>query len=308
MDKPPVGEELTEVVRRWARPTTPEEMQARGVRAVRSISLSHMAALIEKAVNRTLLKRTVGEPGEDDLEFSQDARLEFMSLLQGEQAGASGQVADVKPTEAQAGSALERLKRDLRVRRRNLRQEEAALAQEPGVEGEEDGRLTQRLQHLFRAADLRSNLADELELRVIRLAVGELRQERARSRQVLIDQHRSETEVLGRRVTKLVAELKRTEGALARASRGVQEEDGVASIYDEVQGLGEHEEQAERKGALMSAIFEANLELQAKITAAEQNGVDSLSVVMLTPSARGAEATRVSAREDRERAPGYRQE
>lgn len=304
MDKSYVGEELTEVVRRWARPTTPEEMQARGVRSVRSISLSRMAGLIEKAVNRTLLQRTVGEPGEDHAEFSQDARSEFMRLLQSEQEGSSGSI----PSEAEAGTALDRLKRDLRVRRGKLRREEEALAREPTVPGEEDARLTQRLRHLFKMADLRSPLAQELQLRVTRLAVEELRRERARSRQVLIDQHRSEMDLLERRVTKLMDELKRTEGSLARAARGKQEPEGIASIYGEVQGLSEHEAQSERKGALMSAIFKANLELQAKIAAAEQNGVDSLSVVMITPNSPRADRARASAREYRERATGNREE
>lgn len=305
MDKPYAGEELTEVVRRWARPTTPEEMQARGVRAVRSISLSRMAGLIEKAVNRTLLQRTVGEPGEDHAEFTQDARSEFMRLLQSEQAGASDKV----PTDEEAGTALDRLKRDLRVRRGKLRQQEEALEREPAVVGEEDARLSQRLQHLFRMAELRSPLAEELELRVTRLAVGELRKERARSRQVLIDQHRSEMDLLERRVTKLVGELERTEGVLARMANGThQESEGIASIYSQVQGLAEHEEQSERKGALMSAIFEANLELQAKIAAAEQNGVDSLSVVVLTANLEGGDSARASAREYRQRATGNRQE
>ncbi len=265
MQKPYLGEELTEVVRRWATSTTPEELKARGVRSVRSVSMNRVAGLIEKAVNRTLLSRTLGGSDDEHHAFSEAAREEFVRMVRGIDEGQASDSLGDSPAE----TALDRLKKDLRQRRVELHQQQTALSVDRGVSSYEDGELEQRLRRVFAAWGAQEESLTPMQEEIVRVSVAELRAERRRSRQVLIDQHRKEMDILERRLTKLSIELERTEAELARmAARGIRNEDqGVASVYSEVQGLDASDSGFERKGALMSAIFEANLELQAKLEA-----------------------------------------
>lgn len=78
------------------------------------------------------------------------------------------------------------------------------------------------------------------------------------------DAYQREIDILRRRVAKLSATLGLNEEELARL-RGVGiSDDGVASIYRDVQGLSEEDAQAEVKKALMRGIFEANLDLRRR--------------------------------------------
>lgn len=263
MQKPYLGEELTEVVRRWATTTTPEELKARGVHSVRSVSMNRVAGLIEKAVNRTLLSRTLGGNDDEHHAFSEAAREEFVRMVRGIDEGQASKSLSDSPAE----SALDRLKSDLRSRRAELHEQQTALSADRGVSSHEDGELEQRLRRIFVAWGGDEHSLTPMQEEVVRVSIAELRKERRRSRQVLIDQHRKEMDILERRLTKLSIELERTEAELARvAARGLRSEDsGLASEYSEVQGLAANDSDYERKGALMSAIFEANLELQAKL-------------------------------------------
>lgn len=265
MQKPYLGEELTEVVRRWATTTTPEELKARGVRSVRSVSMNRVAGLIEKAVNRTLLSRTLGGTDDEHHAFSEAAREEFVRMVRGIDEGQRSESLADSPAE----TALDRLKQDLRTRRAELHKQQTALSADRGASTHEDGELEQRLRRVFAAWGAEGSELTPMQEEIVRVSIAELRAERRRSRQVLIDQHRKEMDILERRLTKLSIELERTEAELARmAARGIQAENaGIASEYTEVQGLPSNDGDYERKGALMSAIFEANLELQAKLAA-----------------------------------------
>ena len=76
--------------------------------------------------------------------------------------------------------------------------------------------------------------------------------------------YQQEIDVLRRRVAKLTASLGLNDQELARLrSVGISDE-GVASIYRDVQGLSDEDAQAEVKQALMRCIFEANLDLRRR--------------------------------------------
>ncbi len=114
---PHLNEELTDAVRRWARPTTADELKKRGVR-LRSLSLTRVASLIEKAVNRTMIARTLDEEGpgpEDATAFSAHARTEFLAMLRGDE---DVERASERAVEAEARGALGKLKDELASRRR----------------------------------------------------------------------------------------------------------------------------------------------------------------------------------------------
>ena len=76
--------------------------------------------------------------------------------------------------------------------------------------------------------------------------------------------YQREIELLRRRVNKLTESLGLTEQELLRLRSAGTVDDGVASIYREVQGLSMEDTRDELKQQLMSSIFEANLDLHRK--------------------------------------------
>ncbi|MBL4770081.1 MAG: diguanylate cyclase [Planctomycetes bacterium] len=76
--------------------------------------------------------------------------------------------------------------------------------------------------------------------------------------------YQREIDNLQRRIAKLTNSLGVTEGEIARLRSSPDVEAGVASLYRNVQGLSTVDVRAELKKDLMSAIFEANLDLKRK--------------------------------------------
>jgi len=79
---------------------------------------------------------------------------------------------------------------------------------------------------------------------------------------------RGKADLLERRVAKMRSELATMERAMAALERRAALDDGVASVYKDVQGLSDVEPEREVKKALMHQIFEANLALQRRATSA----------------------------------------
>jgi diguanylate cyclase (GGDEF)-like protein len=76
--------------------------------------------------------------------------------------------------------------------------------------------------------------------------------------------YQREIDLLRRRVGKLTESLGLTEQELLRLREFKGEDDGLSSVYREVQGLSLEDAKSELKKHLMSSIFEANLDLQSK--------------------------------------------
>ena len=74
----------------------------------------------------------------------------------------------------------------------------------------------------------------------------------------------SEVENLQRRIEKLTSSLDQTEHRLRQVAAMKDIDDGISSIYREVQGLKTEDNAFGKKKELMSAIFEANMRLQKK--------------------------------------------
>ena len=262
-----LNEELTEAVLRWARPTTPGELEARGVARVHAISLSRVGALLEKAVNRTLIRRTVDGLPDDALALSSSAREEFLRLARGVEAQESTRIAQ------RASSTLARLRTELTKRRAALASE--ALAPHTLHDLGQTAEVEERIRALFVrfSSDCEVPIALERQvLSVVRQAFDGLQQRERESRQ---RESRRELDLLERRISKLHALLAESESELQRARDGASVDAGVASIYDRVQGLAGEEGARERKGALMSAIFAANLELRQATSTARRSAAGS---------------------------------
>ncbi|TDJ67293.1 MAG: hypothetical protein E2O39_14995 [Planctomycetota bacterium] len=258
MKRKQVNQAVVETVRRWARPTTPDELKKKGVAHLRSINLQSMAFLIEKAVNRALLERTIGGPDEHQDSISDATRDEFLRLLQN---------APTEPgeLEARAKSELRRLKRQLVERRKNDHEHESAVrAGDSGpVRGEDE--LTHKVRTLFldyTSATGRS--APRLEREVTALVCRELHEQRMEVERERLEQHQLDTERLERRIGKLSTILGQTERELAEMTQRKLIDPGEASIYKTVQGLDMAAGGSKRKAELLSAIFEANLLFQRK--------------------------------------------
>jgi hypothetical protein len=112
-----------------------------------------------------------------------------------------------------------------------------------------------------------------------------------RERETRQRESRRELDLLERRITKLQALLSESASELQRARDDAQADVGVASIYDRVQGLAGADGQHERKGALMSAIFAANLELHST-SSARRSGVGSPAVTAPSSSSRSRSSLR----------------
>lgn len=76
-----------------------------------------------------------------------------------------------------------------------------------------------------------------------------------------------EIEQLHRRIAKLTGSLESTEKEIQRLRKLKAVDDGVESIYRDVQGLDNSDDRAEIKKELMGAIFQANMDLQGKRSA-----------------------------------------
>ncbi|MEM9382372.1 MAG: hypothetical protein AAGB93_20635 [Planctomycetota bacterium] len=253
---PPDDDAVAATLRRWTRPTTPQELAKRGVKKVRSVSMNRMASLIEKAVNRVLIERTL-DGGEDEaLTLSTTARDEFMRLARNELGRSAEPAAGARE---QATTTLDRLRKELRERREALSARERLLAETDGALAE-DAAFEERLHALFA---LYGDAADRgLERRTMNLVLDEVRTAKRTAREAQVEEHTREIKQLERRIAKLSSLLGETEDELRRARRGPIVDTGVGSIYDTVQGIDGEDDQFEQKTTLMKSIFEANLALR----------------------------------------------
>ena len=263
--EPTANDPVTETLRRWSRQTTPDELKRRGVSNLRSVSLTRVSRLIEKAVNRALLARTLhNDGGGDDQEDAQfesisvTARKEFMAMATAE----TPDEEELSHVEEHAVSALDQLKQELAGRRREVEEQERALRSVGGLAKDADEQLADKLRALFVSWGGQADAPTALEREVIQLTIQELRRERGNSERERLRHHQDEIRVLERRIGKLARLLSDTEGSLARAQRAGTAVSGISSEFDSVQGLSEDDEFHEKKSELMAAIFEANMQMK----------------------------------------------
>ena len=83
-------------------------------------------------------------------------------------------------------------------------------------------------------------------------------------------QARHQIQLLERRLAKMARIIEeRDEEDISRSSQ--QSDDGVPSIYREVQGVNGRGKESKKKRAFMSLIFEANLKLRERVTSASSD-------------------------------------
>jgi hypothetical protein len=228
------------------------------VQRVLSVGKSDVARLIEKAVNRTLMERTIGGLSDEEKRFVMDAAREAFD----------DNVQEMHELEV-SKRTVERDKQDIREELERLKKE---LAPKPGFDetrkqeaaGEELKRLRLRIQaRLLPIFDRLPQGAGVPSLRetavdLLALFVQERDAALARQREEMGDS----VVQLERRIAKLMHSLEVTEEVLSRVSSAKDLDFGIESIYRTVQGLNPGESQHDRKLEMMKNIFEANLILQ----------------------------------------------
>jgi hypothetical protein len=257
---------LVDALREMGESQTPDELRARGVKRVRSVSRHMVSKLIEKAVNRTLMERTIGVPEPELRELVQRAHEEFNRIV--------GTQDEIDRTREQIGEQRVALKEELgRIRAEIADHRDFVETRKSGarqdIEQAENEQLAARVREAFAKLPTAPPEIRRLEREVIVRALESLETARASA----LDAGRSESgariQDLERRVAKLVQSLEATEQALKRVAAMAQIDTGLESIYRTVQGLDGADPVAEAKKELMRAIFEKNLELYRRNAVAQ---------------------------------------
>jgi hypothetical protein len=238
-----------------------------------------VSKLIEVAVNRTLLERTLGGLDEEERQdLVQHAEEEFLRRL--------AQLQELKQSQAELGerrrevqNELDLLRRDLSRRRAFAEQRGAQAEAAPGapaasgqgpapeVGADPSGALLaatleRRLAPLF--AERRpgwltaASLAGEIAV-LWKAELEAALEERDRD-------HDRKSLNLERRIAKLVGSLETAEKVLERLAARKDLEVGLPSLYRSVQGLSPEEPDRARKRELLGLIFQANVALRAGVT------------------------------------------
>ncbi|MEZ5974211.1 MAG: diguanylate cyclase [Planctomycetota bacterium] len=116
-----------------------------------------------------------------------------------------------------------------------------------------------------------SALAEEILARALS-EVGQIPQPPAALDDDKESAYKREIDNLQRRIAKLTQSLGLTEQEIARLRAMKSVDEGVSSLYRDVQGLSGADARAELKKDLMSAIFQANLDLQSKAKGKRDSG------------------------------------
>jgi hypothetical protein len=253
---PKLNEALTDAVRSLGRATTPADLQRRGVAKLRSISLTEVAGLIERAVNRTLIARTLGKVDDGIESFSQATRHEFIEMMR----AGTGEKREV---EREAENELARLKRELHKRRLEAKVERAQAPPQDS-EARRASAAEDELRALFGAWRNSPDGVWKLESSVIELVQKALQAEREQRAQEQQSHQLSDVDRLERRVAKLSRLLGTKERELAQLVKAKNFEDaGVSSLVFDV-GLSENDENFAAKSGLLTQIFDANFKLQER--------------------------------------------
>lgn len=125
--------------------------------------------------------------------------------------------------------------------------------------------LGEKIREMFGLSEKDNDLLGRIEREVVSSALREMK---AELEKVLLEsksEHQRQIHVLERRIGKLSDSLGLTEAELQRVLTQKTVDPGVASLYKTVQGLSSSDVQGQLKKALMSKIFEANVELRKRI-------------------------------------------
>ena len=252
-----LSESLRDAVRKLARTTTVEQLRKRGVRRVNVLGVDRVVGLIEEAVDRSLRHRLLGF---ERAEVADATREEFLRLLR-ENETLSKDRADLLAKKSELEDSVSELRLELQRQEQALeaRLADAEKLTRARTEGENEV-ILEAINELVRGAGGGAELADRLGGFVL----GLVDEQRRIAREAQATANDDEIDRLRRRIGKLSDALDGSEAKLAELASGRAIDDGIASIYRDVQGLSGTEADFKRKKELMTDIFKANVQLQKK--------------------------------------------
>ena len=255
-------ETLKDAVRQMSFRTSLDKLKKKGVQNVNVLGIDRIIALIEAAVHRSLKSRLVGIEREA---VAESTKAEFLRLLRNNE--------DLQRQKSEVERARERAEEEIDVMRRELNEKRQALQLKleqdavdlanryQGENAEIAMKVSDVVRALVASGDASTSMVEDKLMELVMNVVSGERENAENARRALRDR---EVDNLQRRINKLNDTLSKTESRLQRVSALKDVEAGISSIYREVQGIDEADEQAGKKKELMSEIFRANLKLQKR--------------------------------------------
>ncbi|MEY4831493.1 MAG: hypothetical protein RLZZ562_3289 [Planctomycetota bacterium] len=252
-------ESLKAAVRQIAFRTDVDSLKKQGIERVSVLGMDRIVGLVEEAVHRSLKSRLVGLEREA---VADATKAEFLRLLRSNQE-LQREKSEIERHKERAEEEVDQLRRQLVAEKQaletRLQQGQSAMM---AAHASQDAALADRVREALAAS---GGGADEAqESRVLALVLDAVGQERATAEEAKSALRDREVENLQRRIEKLTQSLSTTEHRLRQVAAMKNIDDGISSIYREVQGLDEHASDGGKKKELMSAIFAANMRLQKK--------------------------------------------
>ncbi len=252
-------ESLKAAVRQIAFRTDVDSLKKQGVERVSVLGMDRIVGLVEEAVHRSLKSRLVGLEREA---VADATKAEFLRLLRSNQE-LQREKSEVERLKERAEEEVDQLRRliaqEKQVLDERLRQGQFATQARNAID---DAAIAERVREAIAASGGAAGSA--VEERVLALVMETVGRERAAAEEAKSALRDREVENLQRRIEKLTQSLSTTEHRLRQVAAMKNIDDGISSIYREVQGLDESAQDSGKKKELMSAIFAANMRLQKK--------------------------------------------
>ncbi len=261
-----LSDSLRDAVKTLAYKTSVDQLKKRGYDKVNVLGMDRITNLIQEAVQRTLRTRLLGQLGKTAVERAEVAtatKREFMRLLKSNE-DLSRQHDELMRLKEAAEEQVDELRRDLAEQEKLLESriqlaESDAAARYSG----EDQDIAERLGVLMEGLALAGDSSATRE-RILDLVMGIVREQRREAIEAREELQDREVNTLQRRITKLHSALEETEGRLVTMTAIKNLDQGISSVFKEVQGLNSEEERFGQKRLLMTNIFQANVRLQKK--------------------------------------------
>lgn len=258
-----LAKDILHFLRDHAAPTSLRRLQREGVENVTVIDMDQIEDLIHRCVDRVL--RGANLDPTKIRHLGEDAREEFLRLI--------SERDSLKATTDSLSKEREELRQNLTLLQQAITQTRDHLDTERAEEqaAKEHRELSELQFHEELRAAIAAALAGVAEDRrqavvdqVAALAENRIRTEVDKVRDLEAAARRERIGTLERRIEKLRTALADAEGMVdrLRAEKSAQVDDGVASVYREVQGLSDKEPEFARKKGLLEEIFKLNLELK----------------------------------------------
>lgn len=245
---------LKEAVKKLAYSTSVDQLKKRGVKRVSVLGLDRIVSLVEEAVHRSLQHRLLSSEREAVVDATKE---EFLRLLKSNE--------ELREKQERSQEEADNLRIELQRLRQQLdeRLEEARVQALSSYDGE-NAAILEKVRMVVGSLQAHELPPRQLQERVLELVMDVVAGERREVEAAQAAVRDREIDLLQRRISKLTQSLETTEQRLTQVSAMKDVEEGLSSIYREVQGLRDEGQRAEKKKELMAGIFAANLQLQKK--------------------------------------------